>query len=62
MIEEIQIPEELKRRTRGHGYEAGCECDLEGSADCKNQPPYETISEYIDRLLEIIMNLQSRAH
>ena len=59
MIEkdELQIPEHLKRQTAGHGYNAGCECDLEGGdPDCKIQPPYETIREYINRLLRIILN------
>jgi len=52
----IEVPKELWRRTAGHGYEAGCECDLEGGdPNCKIQPPYETVDEYIDRLLCIII-------
>lgn len=53
-----EIPKELLRRTDGHGYGFGCECDLEGGdPDCKIQPPYETIGQYIDRLLNIILDL-----
>jgi hypothetical protein len=56
--EETEIPKELYRRTAGHGYDAGCECDLEGGdPDCQIQPPYETIGGYIDRLLGIIIEL-----
>lgn len=52
-----KIPEYLKRRTSGHGYKFGCECDLEGGdPECQIQPPYETVREYIDRLLGIIID------
>jgi hypothetical protein len=55
--EDREIPKELQRRTAGHGYGAGCECDLEGGdPDCKIQPPYETVDQYIDRLLSIIID------
>lgn len=52
-----EVPDWLKRKTAGHGYDAGCECDLVGGdPDCKIQPPYETVGQYIDRLLSIIVD------
>ena len=52
-----EIPDYLKRYTGGHGYAAGCCCDLEGGdPDCEIQPPYETIEEYINRLIGIILD------
>jgi hypothetical protein len=53
------IDKELQRHTQGHGYEYGYEygyeCDLEGGDPyCKIQPPYETVEQYISRLLLII--------
>ena len=53
-----EIPEDLKRRTSGHGFNYGCECDLQGGDPmCKIQPPYETIEAYCVRLLEHIFVL-----
>jgi hypothetical protein len=55
----MKIPEDLKRHTDGHGYEAGCECDLEGGdPDCITQPPYETVRAYIERLINRIIELE----
>lgn len=35
----------------GHGYDAGCECDLEGGdRDCQIQPPFESTNAYCTRL------------
>jgi hypothetical protein len=54
----MDIPNHLRRQTAGHGYDAGCECDLQGGdPDCKIQPPYETVDAYIKRLLETIIAL-----
>ncbi len=54
-------PEDLRQRTVGHGYEAGCECDLVGGdPDCKIQPPYETNEAYWDRLIEHIASLKEQ--
>lgn len=40
-----------ERKTSGHGYSAGCECDLVGGdPDCKIRPPYETVEDYISKL------------
>jgi hypothetical protein len=60
----MKIPEDLKRHTAGHGYEAGCDCDLcdgtggEPDSECKILPPYETIQAYIERLINRIMELE----
>ena len=54
------IPEDLKRRTSGHGYHYGCECDMEGGdASCAIQPPYETMDDYISRLIERIAAVEA---
>jgi hypothetical protein len=54
----MNIPKHLLRQTSGHGYSAGCECDLEGGdPNCKIEPPYETVSGYIERLLKTIISL-----
>ena len=51
---------DLYRHTKGHGYSAGCECDLEGGdKDCTIQPPYETVGDYTIRLRSIIINQAS---
>ena len=53
-----QIPEDLKRRTSGHGFSYGCECDLQGGDPvCQIQPPYETIEAYVIRLIEYIIKI-----
>jgi hypothetical protein len=55
------IPADLLRQTAGHGYEAGCECDLEGGdSDCKIQLPYETVGAYIKRLLKRVIEAEAR--
>lgn len=56
-----ETPEDLKRRTSGHGFRYGCECDLQGGDPlCKIQPPYETIEAYVVRLLEHIIVLDQQ--
>ena len=48
---------DLYRHTKGHGYSAGCECDLEGGdSKCMIQPPYESLGDYIVRLRSVIVN------
>jgi hypothetical protein len=54
------IPKDLYRQIEGHGYDAGCECDLvEGDPKCTIQPPYETLDVYINRLLTRVMKAES---
>src|SRR5664279_1923239 len=55
-VQAMNIPEYLKRRTAGHGGVDGCLCDLEGGdPKCTKQPPYETVEQYIQRLLSYII-------
>ncbi len=60
-MSELVIPEDLKRQTKGHGCAFGCECDLiGGDPDCTIQPPYESVSAYIRRLIERISRAEQR--
>lgn len=53
------VPEDLWPHRAGHGYEAGCECDLEGGdEECKVQPPYEQTGDYCERLRNRVMTAE----
>ena len=49
-----EIPEDLLPIRKGHGYDAGCECDLGFDPDCKIQPQYERTYEYVERLIHLV--------
>ena len=56
----MEIPSHLKRQTSGHGYDYGCDCDLYDGGDpyCTCDLPYEIEKEYIQRLIQKIIELE----